>query len=69
MGNLARCDKEGEMAGLEMKYFVLNPNTNDRYGRASRNAIRTYAIDIETEDPQLANDLVNWLALIEEKLG
>ena len=57
------------MAGLEMKYFVLNPNKNDRYGRASRNAIRTYAIDIETEDPQLANDLVNWLALIEEKLG
>jgi len=69
VGNLARCDKEGEMAGLEMKYFVLNPNKNDRYGRASRNAIRTYAIDIETEDPQLANDLVNWLALIEEKLG
>ena len=52
-------DSAGE--GLNMKYFVLNPNKRSEYGRASREAIRTYAIEIHKENPALGDDLLNWI--------
>lgn len=48
------------MPGLMMKYFVLKPNGNDAYARASRMAMRTYAHFIENENPELARDLMDW---------
>ena len=56
------------MSGLEMKYFVLNPTKNNRYGRASRNAIRVYADDVWTENPKLCYDLKIWIDSIEQNL-
>lgn len=49
------------MSGLEMKYFVLNPNKNDAYGKASRRAIYHYAAEIYKENKQLAEDLCEWM--------
>ena len=58
---------EGEiMAGLVMKYFVLNPTKNDAYGRASNQAIRAYAKAIAPTNPEFANDLMNWMDKIED---
>jgi len=48
------------MIGLVMKYFVLKPEKDTPYGRASRNAMLTYAADIESENPALARDLRAW---------
>jgi hypothetical protein len=47
--------------GLKLKYFVLNPNKDDNYGMASREAIRAYAHMIDKTNPELANDLWLWL--------
>jgi hypothetical protein len=58
----------GEAIGLTMKYFVLNPNKNDAYGLASRNAISTYRDFIQKENPKLAEDLTAWIALINTRL-
>ncbi len=52
------------MPGLQMKYFVLRPHSkskNDPYARASRNAMQTYAESIQDENPDLYNDLKNWI--------
>lgn len=51
------------MLGLELKYFVLKPKskmTGDPYAIASRQAIRTYADSIESENSELAFDLRRW---------
>lgn len=50
-----------EVKGLEMKYFVLNPNKTDIYGIASREAIRTYADVIYMENDLLSTDIEKWL--------
>lgn len=55
--------------GLEIKYFVLNPKKNTRYGAASRAAMLTYAAVIRSVDPRLAEDLVSWVEIEERKLG
>jgi len=49
------------MNGLFMKYFVLEPNKNDAYGEASRNAMTEYAASIAKENPNLADDLLKWI--------
>lgn len=54
----------GEMKGLYGKYFVLNPNKLDEYGRASRIAIMHYAKAILGTNPKLANDLRGWITHI-----
>lgn len=54
------------MAGLEMKYFVLNPYKRDAYGRASNQAIRIYAQTIASTNQDLANDLIDWMDKIED---
>lgn len=46
--------------GLLMKYFVLKPKGKDVYARASRKAIRAYAMGVYAENPQLAKDLRDW---------
>ena len=55
--------------GLEMKYFVVRPKAkyaDDPYARASRRAMRAYAEEIETYDPELAEDLRMWVKRTEE---
>lgn len=49
-----------EMAGLQMKYFVLKPSGDDAYAKASRAAMRAYAIRIMEENPELARELTDW---------
>ena len=48
------------MNGLEMKYFVLKPEGNDRYAAAARKAMRAYAHHIGVENTLLARDLLKW---------
>lgn len=57
------------MAGLEMKYFVLNPHSKtdvdgrritDKYAKASREAMRQYARAIKEIDSVLASELEVW---------
>ena len=48
---------------LEMKYFVLNPRSKqpyDPFALASREAMRMYAMTIESTDPELAKELREW---------
>ena len=45
---------------LTNKYFVLKPEGEDVYAKASRTAMLTYAKVIYDENPQLAQDLVAW---------
>ena len=57
-------ETEEEVVGLEMRYFVLKPEGNTPYHKASRAAMLRYADMIEKENPQLANDIKNWWARI-----
>lgn len=45
---------------LQMKYFVLKPNGNDGYAKASRMAMRQFANAINGENPELASQLIDW---------
>ena len=49
-----------KQTGLQMKYFVLKPRGDDQYAKASRVAMRAYAVSIRQENPELANSLVKW---------
>lgn len=49
------------MSGLEMKYFVLKPKGNDAHAKASRAAMNRYAKSIEEVDPDLADDIREWI--------
>lgn len=49
------------MIGMKMKYFVLKPEGNNPYAKASRGAMHRYATLIETENPALADDLRDWI--------
>ena len=60
---------EQDNTGLIMKYFVLNPNKDDDYGRASRGAMLSYASAIYLENPTLAHDLVEWVKEVRLKLS
>ena len=53
------------MAGLEMKYFVLNPGKDNDYGRASRAAIRRYAAEMIGTNDELAAELQHWMVHLE----
>lgn len=54
-----RSNKKSD-GGLQMKYFVLNPHGDDTYAKASRAAMRTYALHIGGENPELRDDLRQW---------
>jgi hypothetical protein len=48
---------------LEMKYFILKPKSKykkDIFALASREAMRTYAAIVESEDKNLSNSLHAW---------
>lgn len=49
-----------ESDGLRMKYFVLKPSGDSAYAAASRNALKSYAESIETVNPVLAKELMEW---------
>ena len=55
------------MAGLSMKYFVLNPSKEGPYGYAATFAIFRYADAIQGENPQLASDLRGWMDDLERE--
>lgn len=58
------------MDGLVMKYFILKPKAKDRadvYALASRMAMLAYAGAVQSENPQLAKELVGWVTREEEK--
>ncbi len=58
-----------DKSGLMLKYFVLNPNKQDAYGRASRIALRAYADEIETVNEQFRDDIYNWLDALSKSGG
>lgn len=49
------------MNGLHMKYFVLKPKGDDAYAEASRMAMRTVAYSIGGENPELRDELLQWV--------
>ena len=56
--------------GLKMKYFVLKPNGNDQYARASREALFAYAEAIRSTNKKLSDDLFAWYGVaIQEARG
>ena len=52
-----------------MKYFILSPNKDDDYGKASRAAMLIYADYIAPHDGKLAKDLRAIVIKIETQLG
>jgi hypothetical protein len=48
------------MSGLYLKYFVLKPNGQDAYAKASRAAMRAYAKEIKQHDSGMADSLNEW---------
>ena len=59
---------------LEMKYFVLKPESKhqldyfDYYALASRAAMRVYANVIDAVDKNLSDSLIKWVEREEEKV-
>lgn len=53
--------------GLQMKYFVLEPEGNDIYAQASREALLHYAKVIAEADSELATELLAWARREEAK--
>lgn len=51
--------------GLQLKYFVLNPNKHDDYGIASRLAMMAYADSIQKHNPTLSTGILMWVESIE----
>lgn len=49
-----------QMAGLQMKYFIVKPQGDDAYAKASRAAMRSYANHIRDENEALSDDLRAW---------
>jgi len=49
------------MEGLKLKYFVLKPDGDDEYAKASRIAMEAYAYEIYPSNPELAKDLLDWI--------
>ena len=50
------------MTGLLMKYFVLKPKGKDAYAIASQEAILEYALHIDQENSELADELRSWVS-------
>lgn len=56
--------------GLALKYFVLKPDgEDDIYHLASRRALLEYAFVVANYNPELANDLRQWVKTIEDNLA
>ena len=53
------------MDGLLMKYFVLKPAGDDMHARASRAAMRTYALALKQDDAEndkFADEILDWVS-------
>ena len=61
-----RLSEVEKMSGLRMKYFVLKPHGVSPYAYAAREAMAHYADCICRDDPELANDLCEWVRIEEE---
>ena len=48
--------------------FVLNPEGTDPYAKASREALVAYAESIKTHDPNLAEELWEWVDLVMSRI-
>lgn len=46
---------------MQSKYFVLKPKGSDAYAKASRKAMGTYAASIVDENPELADQIIEWI--------
>ena len=56
------------MNGLMMKYFVLNPNKKDVFGKASRMAMLEYAKVIDNKkNHSFAEEIRDWVLKIQVK--
>jgi len=55
------------MAGLEMKFFVLEPKGRGEYARASREALKKYAEVIKDKNCELCADILLWVKELEEQ--
>jgi len=52
------------MMSLKMKYFVLKPKSKfqgDPWAKASRDAMAAFSFSIRGTDPELAEELLQWL--------
>lgn len=47
--------------GIKMKYFVLKPEGDNAYAKASRTAMQAYSNAIAKENPELSDDLMQWI--------
>lgn len=54
---------------LFMKYFVLNPHKDDKYGEASRKAMMAYARVIGDENPEMAHQMIEWVRRCSEQIA
>ena len=50
-----------------MKYFILNPSSEDAYGEASRAAMLEYSRIIGVENSELAKELYEWVYMVTPK--
>ncbi len=48
------------MSALQMKYFVLKPGGDSAYAKASRQAMRAFALSIHPVNRELAAELCQW---------
>ena len=55
------------MAGLEMRFFVLEPKGKDVYARASREALKRYAEVIKDKNCELCADILLWVKDLEDQ--
>lgn len=49
------------MSGLEMRYFILKPKGTNKHAEASRAGMLAYANIIESEIPELASEIRQWV--------
>lgn len=49
------------MSKLKTKYFVLKPEGDDIYAKASRKAMETYAKAIKEGDPEFSEEILEWI--------
>lgn len=56
--------EDGRWMEKETASFVLSPNKNDDYGKASQEAIIAYAKSIKGRNRELAKDLLRWVAIL-----
>lgn len=57
------------MSNIGLKYFVLKPTGRSAWAKASRTAMRVFAVEIEATEPELAGSLKQWAYAEERKIN